>query len=68
MKTIYSKKHHLRNSLTELSGGQLVKPFESPERIEFILNEISQRKLGSIFEPTNQNLDIVYKVRIGIRN
>ena len=62
MKTVYSKKHYLRNSLTELSGGQLVKPFESPERIEFILNEILQRKLGSVYEPTNQNLDIVYKV------
>jgi len=62
MKTIYSKKHYLRNSLTELSGGQLVKPFESPERIEFILNEILQRKLGSVYEATNQNLDIVFKV------
>ena len=62
MKTIYSKKHHLRNSLTELSGGQLVKPFESPERVEFILNEIIKRKLGPVFEPTIQDLDIIYKV------
>lgn len=62
MKTVYSKKHILRNSLTELSGGELVKPFECPERMEYILAEISRRKLGSILEPSNQNLDIVYKV------
>ena len=62
MKTVYSKKHALRNSLTELSGGELVKPFDSPERIKFILDEISKRKLGPIFEVTNQDLDIIYKV------
>ena len=62
MKTVYSKKHALRNSLTELSGGELVKPFDSPERIKFILDEISKRKLGPIFDATNQDLDIIYKV------
>ena len=62
MITIYSKKHKLHNSLTELVGGELVKPFECPERIEYILTEIINRKLGSILEPTNQDLDIIYKV------
>ena len=62
MKTIFSKKHILHNSLTELSGGELVKPFENPKRIEYILKEISKRKLGPILESTNQNLDIMYKV------
>ncbi len=62
MKTIYSKKHNLHNSLTELSGGKLVKPFESPERIEFILKEIKTRQLGPIIEPTPQDLDIILKV------
>tara|TARA_B100000029_G_scaffold292292_1_gene285831 strand:- start:115 stop:1140 length:1026 start_codon:yes stop_codon:yes gene_type:complete len=62
MKTVYSKKHTLRNSITELSGGELVRPFECPERIEYILAEISKRKLGPIIEPINQNLEIIYKV------
>jgi len=62
MKTIYSKRHAAHNSLTELSGGQLVKPFESPERMDHILIEISRRKLGSILNPTNQDLNIIYKV------
>ena len=62
MKTIYSKKHVLHNSLTELSGGQLVKPYENFERINFILNEILKRKLGPVFEPSTQDLDIIYHV------
>ena len=40
MKTIYSKNHILRNSKTELYGGELVKPFERPERMDYILSEI----------------------------
>ena len=62
MKTIYSKKYSLHNSLTELSGGKLVKPFETSERVKFILNEISNRKLGPILEAKDQDLDIIYKV------
>ena len=58
MKTIYSKNHILRNSKTELYGGKLVKPFERPERMEFIINEIETRKLGPILEPTKTNTDI----------
>tara|TARA_B100000579_G_scaffold404574_1_gene389501 strand:- start:856 stop:1881 length:1026 start_codon:yes stop_codon:yes gene_type:complete len=62
MKTIYSKKHVLHNPSTELSGGKLVRPFESPERIEIILKEILKRRLGPVFEPVKQNLDIIHKV------
>lgn len=62
MKTIYSKNHILRNSKTELYGGELVKPFERPERMEYILNEILERKLGPILDPVNINTDIMYKV------
>ena len=62
MKTIYSKKYSLHNSFTELSGGKLVKPFETSERVKFILNEISNRKLGPILEAKDQDLDLIYKV------
>ncbi len=62
MKTIYSKKHILHNTLTELSGGELVKPFESPDRVKIILNEVYNRKLGPVFQPTKQDLEIIYKV------
>ncbi len=62
MKTVYSKKHILRNSKTELYGGELVKPFERPERMDYILSEIKSRKLGPIIDPTITDLEIIYKV------
>ena len=62
MKTVYTKNHILRNSKTELFGGELVKPFERPERMEYILNEIKTRKLGPILDPVNFNMDIIYKI------
>ena len=51
MKTIFSKKHILHNSLTELSGGQLIRPYENIQRMEYILNEILKQKLGPVPEP-----------------
>ena len=62
MKTIYSKNHILRNSKTELYGGELVKPFERPERMDYILSEIKSRKLGPILDPTVSDIDIIQKV------
>ena len=62
MKTGYTKNHILRNSKTELFGGELVKPFERPERMEYILNEIKTRKLGAILDPVNFDMDIIYKI------
>ena len=62
MKTVYTKNHILRNSKTELFGGELVKPFERPERMEYILNEIKTRKLGVILDPVNFDMDIIYKI------
>ena len=62
MKTVYTKNHILRNSKTELFGGELVKPFERPERMEYILKEIKTRKLGAILDPVNFDMDIIYKI------
>ena len=62
MKTVYSKNHILRNSKTELYGGELVKPFERPERMEFIINEIKDRNLGPILDPVDVNTNTIHKV------
>lgn len=62
MKTIFSEKHKLRNSKTELYGGQLVKPFERPSRAEFIINRIVERNLGPVHEPTDYGMEPIYKI------
>ena len=62
MKTIYSEKHIKQNSKSELAGGQLIKPYECPERMEYILNEISSRNLGEVLKPQATDLKIVKKV------
>ena len=62
MKTIYSEKHKLRNAKTELFGGELVKPFERPERIDFIIDEINKTKLGAIEKPQEINFKIIKKI------
>ena len=62
MKTIFSEKHIQQNSKTELAGGQLIQPYEHPERMEYILHEINSRKLGEVLKPQEIDLKIVKKV------
>ena len=62
MKIIYSDKHKLRNSKTELYGGKLLKPFECPERMDYILQEIQKHKFLKILPPQNVNLKQLYKI------
>ncbi len=51
MKIIYSEEHKLRDSKTELSGGQLVPPFECPVRAEYVVDELKRRQVGDIILP-----------------
>ena len=62
MKTIYSDKHKLRNSATELYGGQLVEPFERPSRAEFIVNRVREENLGPVLDPHDHGIEPVYRV------
>ncbi|MEM0921866.1 MAG: histone deacetylase family protein [Pseudomonadota bacterium] len=62
MKTIHTEKHLLRASKTELYGGQLVTPFECPERVEHILARIQERRLGPLISPEPHGLDPVLAV------
>ena len=48
MEIIYSEEHKLRDSKTELSGGQLVPPFECPVRAEYVVDELKRRQVGDI--------------------
>ena len=51
MKTIYSEQHRLRDAQTELSGGQLVKPFERPSRADTVVQAVRASGLGDICQP-----------------
>jgi len=50
MITVFSKEHVLRNVVTELYGGQLVRPHECPERAEIVLERVRSVSLGEIVE------------------
>ena len=51
METIFTTDHLLRASKTELAGGDLVRPYECPERMDYILASIEQAGLGSVSAP-----------------
>lgn len=51
METIFSERHKLRNSKTELFGGQLVEPFERPSRAEYIIGRVREVGLGAVSAP-----------------
>ncbi|WP_227268366.1 histone deacetylase family protein [Roseobacter weihaiensis] len=53
MDTIFTEKHHLRNSKTELYGGQLVEPFERPSRAEYIIGRVREVALGPVSAPND---------------
>lgn len=62
MKTVYSPDHLLRNAKTELFGGELVPPFECPERMEYVLNQIDQESLGEVLSPDDFSLESIYRI------
>lgn len=62
MLTIYSDSHLLRDSKTELYGGELVYPHERPTRVTYILERVKDVKLGDIKPPREYGLEPVYKV------
>jgi len=62
MKTIFTEKHKLRNSKTELYGGLLVEPFERPSRAEIILNRVNETDLGTVIQPEDLGSSAIYKI------
>jgi acetoin utilization deacetylase AcuC-like enzyme len=51
MRVYFSEKHKLRDARTELSGGQLVPPFEAPFRAEWILTAVKEQGHDDVHEP-----------------
>ncbi|MDH3221159.1 MAG: histone deacetylase family protein [Gammaproteobacteria bacterium] len=62
MLTVFSEKHVLRNSRTELYGGELVPPFECPARAEHILQRVKEVSLGDVIAPTDFEITAVNRI------
>ena len=53
MITVFSADHLLRSPRTELYGGELVRPHESPERAQIVLEQVQTQRLGEVIAPSN---------------
>ncbi|MCH9757628.1 MAG: histone deacetylase family protein [Proteobacteria bacterium] len=62
MDIIYTEQHRLRNSKTELFGGELVPPFESPQRVETIRQQCLARNIGEIRPPNTYSPELPHHV------
>jgi acetoin utilization deacetylase AcuC-like enzyme len=62
MITVFSADHQLRNACTELYGGELVRPHESPERAQIVLEQVQARRLGQVIAPASFGMAPVLRV------
>jgi len=62
MKIVYSDQHKLRDAETELYGGRLVKPFERPSRMEYILARNEAVNAGPIIDPEDFGMNPILRV------
>ena len=51
MITVFSADHLLRSPRTELYGGELVAPHESPQRAQIVLERIQSQRIGQVIAP-----------------
>ena len=62
MLTVFSSDHLLRSPRTELYGGELVRPHESPERAQIVLARIHAQALGEVIAPEKFGMGPVLRV------
>jgi len=62
MKTIASPKHKLHFPKGELSGGELVRPYECPERWDYIIQALANNGFSPAEDPDQLNMRTVNKV------
>jgi acetoin utilization deacetylase AcuC-like enzyme len=62
MITVYSPDHVLRNPRTELYGGELVRPHESAERAQIVLERVRSQGLGEVIPPAQFGMAPVLRV------
>lgn len=62
MKTICSDLHAKHFPTGELYGGEFVRPFECPERWDYIVDSLKKRKLDEFLRPAELDMSAVLKV------
>ncbi len=62
MKTVCSEKHRFHFPKGELYGGELVRPFECPERWDYIVEQLQDRGYGELLEPDSFDVGLAQKV------
>ena len=62
MKVYSSEKHALHFPKGELYGGELVRPFECPERWDYVMDRLSDRGYEDFSEPDEFDVDLVQRV------
>ncbi|UWR21990.1 histone deacetylase family protein [Sulfitobacter sp. S190] len=62
METIFTERHKLRNSKTELYGGELVEPFERPSRADDIIDRVRAVNLGPVSAPDDFGMDPILAI------
>ncbi|MEM6638346.1 MAG: histone deacetylase family protein [Pseudomonadota bacterium] len=65
MQVFFSPDHQLRNPKTEFYGGQLVTPFESPNRVDLILTALQEAGIGTIQKTDQRSLTVARQVHDG---
>jgi len=56
MQIIYSDRHRVHRGEFEVYRGELVPCFEKPERADFVLEAVTERRIGSVIEPRRHGL------------
>jgi len=62
MLTIYSEDHKLQDGRAELSEGELVRPFERPERAYYIIDRVREVALGEVLPPEDFGLGPIERI------
>lgn len=62
MKVVLSEQHRLHFPKAELFGGNMVRPFECPERWDYIVEQLRERGYGEFVEPGEVDMALVGRV------
>ncbi len=62
MYTVFSEKHRMRDSCTELYGGEFIPPFECPARADLVRDHIDEVGLGEVVHCRQHGLDPLLRI------